>query len=155
MKKLLLVVFILLYAGIAGATTQVIDAVNNHELWVTTVFNDETSTMDVGDCAEWKMDSSTGDNLNYVEQCDAVDTHIVAGVIWPVDIAAKSTGTMVIKGPVATDTLATAQPIGLLCASATGGSVALCSDSADDAAALGFSTATGSSNSAVVNVFLH
>ncbi len=160
MKKItFLVVFALLMCvGIASAANipRAVDAVNERELWITSVYNNDSGTLDAGDCVEWDMDGATGDNKNYVDQCDSVDTFLIAGVVWPVDIAVGNTGLIVIKGPVATDTVAaTQEPGALVCSTATAGSVDNCSDTATDPNAVGFVTAEGTGNSAVVNVFLH
>ena len=159
MKKLVLVILALfLFVGGASAANipRAVDPINAREMWITSVFNDEGSgtVADVGDCVEWKMDSSTGDNKNYVEVCDSADTFLVAGVVWPVDIADQTTGIIVIKGPVETDTVyGTALAGTLVCSSTTAGSVVDCSSGAVDANALGYITAAGSSHSAIVNVF--
>jgi len=159
MKKLLFVLFALLFVvGVANATTipGIVDPATSRELWITQVYNGDTVALDVGDCAEWVVGSSTGDDKNWVEGCDATDTFLVAGVIWPVDIGVGAMGLMVIKGPVEVDTVIQNQEVGsLVCASTTGGSVDNCSDIDSDPNALGYVTATGSSNSAMVQVFLH
>jgi len=158
MKRIVLVFLaLLLTVGVASATNypKAVDPKNNREIWVTSVFNsEESTTMDVGDCAEWEMDSSTGDDKNYVVQCDAADTHYVAGIVWPADIAAQTSGTMVIKGPVQADTNVSALGAGsLVCSSSTAGAVQTCS-ALSDANAIGFVTAAGTGTlSAIVNVF--
>ena len=158
MKKLFFVLFALLFVvGVASATTipSAVDPSTSREMWITQVYNSDTSVLDVGDCAEWEIGASTGDDKNWVEACDSVDTFLVAGVIWPVDIGVGAMGLMVVKGPVDVDTVAANQEEGsLLCSSATAGSVDNCSDTASDPNALGFATAAGSGNSVKMQVFV-
>jgi len=162
MKKLFLVVLaLLLCVGVANATNipRAVDAVNGREIWVTSVFVNETTNptfMDVGDCAQWDMDSSTGDDKNYVVQCDATDTYLVAGIIWPAQISGQTVGLMAIKGPVQADTTSDVLGAGfLMCASEIDGYVQPCSASGTtDPNAIGFVTTAGGTSTATVNIIL-
>ena len=157
MKRLFfLVLALLLFVGIANATNipGAVDAVNNREVWVTSVYNNETAEMSVGDCVEWDMDSSTGDDKGYVVECDSTDTYLVAGVVFPAAIASKSTGLIAVKGPVNVNTVTDTMVTGtLVCSSATEGKVYNCSVGAGDANALGYTTAASTGSSAIVNIF--
>lgn len=158
MKRFLFLALVLLVStGVASAASipGAIDAKAGPEIWTISVFNNESSTMDVGDVAEWDIGSSTGDNDNYIIQADSVDTYLVAGVVWPADIAAGSRGTIAIRGPVQVDLLSSlggAAVGSLLCSSATVGSAAVCSSGATDANAFGFATSAPASASCIAYI---
>jgi hypothetical protein len=161
MRKLFLALLVILFtAGMASAAAVggIGDATNSREIWITSVYNNTGSgatAVDAGDCLEWDIGSSTNDDKNWVVQCDAADTFLVAGVAWPTEIGAGSTGLMAIKGPVSVDTVDGSVEVGaLMCSSATAGSVDGCSDTATDANALGFITQAGSGRTATMQVFV-
>ena len=156
MKRFIFTVIALfLFTGVANAASiaSAVNPVDGPELWVTAVYNNDDATMDVGDCAQWDIENSTGDNDNYVEQCDAVDTFLVAGVVWPVDIASKDKGLIVTKGVVQVDTLGAIMEGSAICASATAGSVYVCSDPEDDSNQFGYAVTGQSGGSATAMVF--
>ena len=159
MKKLfLLSLAILLVVGTSWAISipQSENAENGPAIWYVPVYNDDTA-FDVGDVLEWKINNSTGDNDNYVEQADSVDTYLVAGVCWPSAIAAGDTGTMAVKGVVTVDILSThteIEPGTLLCSSATNGAADACSNSTSDADAFGFAVANDDATNNTVKAYL-
>ena len=121
-------------------------------LWLESVYVATGSTaLDVGDVVCSDMDASTGDDDNWVEQCSAADTYLVAGVVWPVGIGAGGSGTIVIRGPVATDTVTGHLGVvnGVACSSATAGSAQSCTT---QAANFGIVTQVASGGSAIVCV---
>ena len=133
MKKLFSMLFLaalLLSGGLAHAISIPVgeDAKGGPAIWTIPVYNNSGSTMDAGDVAVWDIGSSTGDNDNYVTTTTTADTTIVAGVIYPQDIAAGDTGTMAVHGTVLVD----ASGIGLnsvggpVCSSATAGAARSC-----------------------------
>jgi len=149
MKKLfLLSLIVLLIAGRSWAVSlpQSESAKNGPGIWYVQVYNDDTSDFDIGDVLEWKINNSTGDNDNYVEQADSVDTFLVAGVCWPKAISIGNLGTMAVKGVVTVDTVAydaqSALHEGtLICTSATNGAAYACSDTTTDDNAFGIAVA--------------
>jgi len=158
MRKLFLtLIAILLVAGVAYAADipAVVNPKAGPEVWVTTVYNDDSSTLDVGDCVEWKIGNSTGDNDNYVEQCDSADTFIVAGIVYPVDIAVGDVGTIAIRGVVEADVINGTEAGSLLCSTTTQGSLGVCSSGTSDTDAVGFATAkpTNGGNTQLIYVF--
>lgn len=151
MKRLYSIVFAILLAlsitGLAmAAVPQSVDPTAGPEVWTTTVYNNSGSTLDAGDVVVWDIGSSTGDNDNYVTTTTTADTFLVAGVVWPSDIAAVSIGSIAIRGIVGVDL---AQPLAagsLICSGATAGGAQLCSSPADDVSAFGFVTESGTTN---------
>ena len=130
MKKLLLsLVAILALAGVALAANipSVVDPQNGPETWLTAVYNNSGSTLDVGDVVVWDIGSSTGDDDNYVTTTTTASTQIVAGVVYPAAIAAASTGSIAIKGIATCDVNSVgANAMSPLCTSTTGGSGTPC-----------------------------
>ena len=162
MKKLLLVVLaLLLFAGVSYATNvpRANDPVNGKEVWITPVHNYGDLTAAVGDCVEWSMDDSSGNDKNYIVQCDSTDTFLVAGIVFGQDILTKADGVIAIKGPVPGNIGLSGENItagALLCSSVTvNGYMSVCSDTGTDANAVGYATAAATASSATVNVFLH
>ena len=158
MKKLFLaILFLGLAVGSQAASIPlgVEPANGGPELWLQSVYVASGSTaLDVGDVVCWDGDSSTGDDDSWVEQCSTLDTYLVAGVVYPIGIAAGSSGTIAIKGPVQVDAVPghlTVAP-GLACASATAGSAASCSTTAANfGIVVTANTATGTSAVVCVN----
>lgn len=96
MKKLFfifLAVF-LLTASSAYAQGQAVDPKNGPEVWVTSVFNNSSSTVNAGDIVIWDIDDSAGDNDNYINTTTTADTSQVAGIVWPAAIAGKAYGSI-------------------------------------------------------------
>ncbi len=164
MKRLFLAFLaLLLCVGVASATNipPATDAVNNKEVWITPVYNNESAEIGVGQVVQWDMDSSTGDNKNYVVLCELADTFLVAGVVYPSAIAAKSIGFIATKGPIQVDVQDTVAGVGngtmlanqLICTSQFDGYGQVCSAPDGDANAFGYATAAGSTSSVIVNVF--
>jgi len=160
MRKLLFaLVAVLFLCGVATATTipSAVNGKDGREIWITSVYNNHGATMDAGDVAVWEIDASTGDDDNYVQTTTTADTHLVAGVIWPVDILAGDTGLMVIRGPVPVDTVTC--PSGIiagvaLCSSGTGGAAQACSNpTTGNNKRFGF--AVGSCSGASVQAFVN
>ena len=155
MKKLLLILLLALSVtgtAMAANIPAYVDPQTGPEIWLTPVYVDTASTaIDVGDVVCWDMDSSTGDNDNWVEQCTAADTYLVAGVAYPTGIAAGETGTIAIKGPVQVDAVASSLNLvnGLACSSTTAGSARSCTT---DAANFGTVVTVNSGTSANICV---
>ena len=155
MKKLFLaILFLGLAAGSHAASIPlgVEPANGGPELWLQSVYVNTSSTaLDVGDVVCWDGDSSTGDDDSWVEQCSAADTYLVAGVVYPLGIAAGSSGTIAIKGPVQTDAVGGHLGVanGLACSSSTAGSAVSCST---NAANFGIVVTPNTGTSAVVCV---
>lgn len=145
--------FTLVVAGSAFAvsfTHSINPETGGPELTIMSVYNNSSSTMDVGDVAIWDGDASTGDDDNWVNTTTTADTYIVAGVVYPADILAGGVGTIVIRGPVQTDFIAGGNSVdGPACSSATAGAARSCNT---DAANFGFVTQAGTGTSAVVCV---
>lgn len=154
MRKLFLAI---LFLGLAstGYATSIPEAAEPKEggpnLWLESVYVHTGSTaLDVGDVVCSDMDASTGDDDQWVEQCAANDTYNVVGVVWPVGIGAGGVGTIVIRGPVATDVVSGLNTVnGPACSSSTAGSARSCTT---DAANFGIVTQVASSGSAIVCV---
>jgi hypothetical protein len=145
---------VLLVCGVAFAASipGTEDATDGPAVWTIPVYNNSSGTLDVGDVVVWDIANSTGDNDNYVTTTTTADTHIVAGVVYPSDIADGAVGTIVIRGVVQVDVvqgnLQTAG--GLACTGTTAGSAGSC---ADDNAAFGIVT-QGSSGGTSALVFV-
>jgi len=154
---ILAVLFVVSMIGVASAVNipKIEDPTNGPAIWLLPVYNNETSTtIDAGDVAVWDIGNSTGDNDNYVIQSTAADTFLVAGIVYPVDIVAKSDGFLAIKGVVTVD-VGAGNSVGtnsLLCSSAVAGAANTCSDSASDPNAFGFSVAATSAGGAAGTV---
>ena len=156
MKKLLIAIFaILLMAGIASATNvpRTISATDGPEVWLVSVYNNSSSTIDAGDVVIWDIDESTGDDDNYVNTTTGGATRIVAGVVYPVDIAAKSVGLLAVRGVVDCDTVADTDADGyivadtLLVTSGTAGAAQASATREDEPFAFGHAVATVASAS--------
>lgn len=154
MKKVIIFVFALLFfVGVAQATNipGVVDPKNGPEIWVTAVYNNSGGTLDAGDAVVWDIDSSTGDDDNYVTTTTTAATCNVAGVVWPVDIAASSTGIIAIRGPVSVDVLNSCQTVdGPVCTSTTAGSIISCTSTTSYGCMLGVVTGASDGTNAVV-----
>ena len=161
MKKIILFsLIVLLAAGQSWALSlpESESAKNGPALWYVPVYNDDTA-FDVGDVLEWKINNSTGDNDNYVEQADSADTFLVAGVVYPVAIAAGDTGLMVVRGVVDVDivpiTTSTKVNEGtLLCTTTTNGSADACSDTTTDPNAFGVAVAAPDRTANTVKAYI-
>ena len=68
-KFLFSIVALLLMVGVASAASipGSIDPTAGPEVWVTDVYNNSGSTLDIGDVVVWEIDASTGDNDNYIQ----------------------------------------------------------------------------------------
>jgi hypothetical protein len=110
MKRLFILtaLIVCLTVGIVYAANivRVVDPQNQKEIWITEVYNDDdaSATMTAGSVVVWDIHSSTGDNDNYVTETSTADTGLVAGVVYPTDIAFGATGTIAIYGIVDVDT---------------------------------------------------
>lgn len=147
---------ILLLLGMTGVSfaisiPEVDDAKNGPQVVLIGVYNNSGSTMDVGDVAIWQVASSTGDNDNYVTTTTTSDTYLVAGVVYPADIAAGDIGTIAVRGPVQVDVIAgnLQTDAGLACSSGTAGAARSCTT---DAANFGIVTQANTGTSAIVYV---
>jgi len=162
MKKLFFIALaILLMASVSYAATVglAVDPKNNREVWTTTVYVDETSstTVDAGNVVCWDVDDSSGDDKNWVENCDS-ETGLVAGVVWPADISGGSIGLIAIKGSVPVDVPSTGYGSviaanAILCSSSTAGVAAPCTTL--DREAYGFGFAVGDSSGGVVQAYIN
>jgi len=157
MKKLFLsLLAILLIAGVAYAVSipVVEDATTGPGVWLVPVYNNLGSTMDAGDVAIWDIDSSTGDNDNYVTTTSTAETGGVAGVVYPNDITAGDTVTIAIRGVVNVDTVTQSLIVAdtPLCTSTTAGSAAACTTATGEARNFGRALATHSGNSVLMYV---
>lgn len=155
MRKFLFILFALLFCvGVASAANipSVVNPTEGPELWITQVYNNSGGTLDVGDVVIWQIGSSTGDDDNYVTTTTTAQTYIVAGVVWPVDIGATNSGTIVIRGPVAVDDDGRGlnDAGGLACTSGTAGAATSCTSAPQ--ANFGIVTQAGASGSAIVFV---
>lgn len=154
LKLFLLSTILLLGVGGSVFATTIPDATEPKEggpdVWLQSVYNNSGSTMDVGDVAIWDGDSSTGDDDNWVTTTTTADTYLVAGVVYPANIAAGASGTIAIRGPVQTDQLTGLNAVkGLACSSTTAGSAKTCDT---NAANFGIVVTAAASNSAIVCV---
>lgn|SRR3990167_4378570 len=152
MRKLLsLVLALLLMSGVAFAASipQSEDPVAGPAVWTVPVYNNSGAILDIGDVVVWDIGSSTGDDDNYVTTTTTADTALVAGVVYPSDIAIGGTGTIAVKGVVQVDSHENfvSQP-GLACTSVTAGSARPCRT---DANAFGINAVTGSNPNVCVH----
>lgn len=153
MKKYLLSLIALLFLCGVSFAAAIPDSMEPQtggpELWFLDVYNNGSTTLDAGDVVIWDGDSSTGDNDNWVTTTTTADTYLVAGVVYPDDIVASGSGTIVIRGPVPVDTIAAHLNIvkGLACSSSTAGSARSCTtDNANFGIVV---TASGTGNATV------
>lgn len=154
MKKLFLAVLLLGLAfdvNAASIPVSIEPKEGGGDIWLLDVYVDTASTaIDAGDVVCWNMDASTGDDDNWVEQCGAADTYLVAGVAYPGGVAAGERGTIAIRGPVPVDVLNGLNTVnGLACSSGTGGAAKSCDT---QAANFGIVTQVAASGTAVVCV---
>uniref|UniRef100_A0A6M3KGK8 Uncharacterized protein n=1 Tax=viral metagenome TaxID=1070528 RepID=A0A6M3KGK8_9ZZZZ len=134
-------------AHIPGA----IDPKNGPEIWTLPVYT--ASALDAGDVVQWCIDDSDGDNDYWVETTTSANTYIVAGVVWPSDIAAGGVGTIAVRGVVDADVAYGgygASAVGPVCTSSTAGSLYSCE--ATPGASFGIGLSDPSSNSMKVFV---
>lgn len=154
-KKLLSLVALLLIAGVASAANipRVEDAKDGPGVWTIPVYNNSGGTMDVGDVAIWDIYNSTGDNDNYVTRTNVRDTHLVAGVVYPVDIADGDVGTIAIRGVVQVDVSDGGLEVvnGLACTGTTAGAATSCA-ATSGGYSFGIVTQAASSGSALIYV---
>lgn len=156
MKKLLFVLALLLIAVPAFAISipQSESGTTGPAIVTIPVYNNSGGTMDAGDVAVWDIGSSTGDNDNWVTTTTTADTFLVAGVVYPADIAAGDVGTIAVRGVVQVDFGATGTGAAgsLLCSDSVAGAADNCTSSTGDKNAFGIVTTAVSSNS--VNAML-
>ena len=148
MKKLVLALFaVLLIAGMAYAVSlpQSEEAKAGPGIWYLPVYNNDSETLDAGQVVVWDIGSSTGDNDNYVVNTTTVDTAIVAGVIWPADIAINDSGTMAIRGVVECNMTNATTAGGVLCTSTEAGAGINCIDNSMKYAIITETVAAGES----------
>ena len=117
MRKLIFALLaVLLIAGMAYAVSipQSEFPTEGPYIWTVPVYNNTTSTMDVGDCVIWDIGSSTGDDDNYVDLAIAGEegTYLTAGVVVGNDIPSYGMGQIAVHGVVSVDTASTGQSVG-------------------------------------------
>ena len=154
MKRILFVLFAVLFiAGIANAAI-VYDPKTGSGIELISVYNNSASTLDAGDVVVWAATGSTGDNDAYVTTTTTANTFLVAGVVYPADIAAYDVGSIAVKGIVAVDTLGNSEGTAL-CSSGTAGAARPCGTAATTGYGLvGISTAAATAATGTVNVIL-
>ena len=159
MKKFVIFLAILLLVSFTGmAQAQLfVDPVAGPEVWVTSVYNNSGSSLSAGDVVIWDIASSTGDNDNYVTTTTAVDTTLIAGVVFPNSIGTGEIGSIAVRGAgIKVNTIAGGSvAVGTsLCTGATAGSASVCSETGGDPNRIGFCTSanTGSSCTAFISV---
>lgn len=156
MRKVLSILFAILFiAGTAYAANiqSMVNPTAGPEVWITPVYNNSTSTVSVTEVVIWDVDASTGDNDNYINTTTTAGTHLVAGVVYPSDIAAKSAGTIAIGGIVTVEVLAASGAFtdSALCTSTTAGSAKACA-TANLANRFGHATASAADTDEVLAV---
>jgi len=166
MKKLLSIIFALCLFGLcvspAMAFFQVADPQNSDGApsEKVPVHNDAANaeTLDAGSVVVWDIDASTGNNDLYVATTTTASTSLVAGVIWPNDIAAGNSGSMVVYGFAECDVSTTegAAANSILCTGVTAGDGAGCTIASDEAHgyALTQEAASGGTSDAQVQCFV-
>ena len=135
MKKLFSIIlaglFVVSMTGLALSHSISYEANGKMSNMTVPVYNNAGATLDAGDVVIWDIDASTSDERAYVTTTTTADTAIVAGVIWPSDIASSGTGSMVVWGLAQCDIGATGIGVsGPLCSSATAGGGDECADNA-------------------------
>jgi len=125
MKKftfILVALLVVSFSGLAIAANVpgAVDPKNGPEVWITEVYNN-TTALTAGDVVVWDISSSTGDNDNYVTTTTTEDTQLVAGIVWPVGIAAADTGSIAIRGVVDCDINGATSAGAILCTADTAG----------------------------------
>lgn len=157
MKKFIIFLAILLLVFMTGlAQAQLfVDPDAGPEIWVTSVFNNSSSTISKGSIVIWDIDESTGDNDNYINTTTVVDTSQAAGIVWPVDILSKEIGSIVVRGTGIT-VIVTTNTTGVqegtqLCTSGTAGTAGHCSEIADPNN-IGFCTSDNSGGTCVAYI---
>ena len=113
---------------------------------VVPVYNNSASTVSAGDVVIWDIDASTGDNDLYVNTTTTADTHLVAGIVYPGDIATNVTGAIVIYGIVTVNTESAGDITTdtALCTSTTAGKVGSCAPNNSGEVKLGHALAAES-----------
>jgi len=148
----LAILLLLSFTGLVDAQ-KIVDTADGPEVWVTSVYNNSTSTISAGDIVVWDISSSTGDNDNYVNTTTTADTTLAAGIVWPADIAGKSIGSIAIRATgITVNTLGGTTVPTSLCTSGTTGRADACSESAGDPNRVGYCTAADSSKSCVAYI---
>jgi hypothetical protein len=140
MRKLFFALLaVLLMAGMAFAVSipQTEEGKNGPYTWYQPVYNNSGGSLDAGDVVIWDIDSSTGDNDNYVTTTTTAATALVAGVVWPSAISAGDTGTIAIYGMAECDVdVVGVGEMGPLCTSTTAGSGTRCTGTTGGAYAI-------------------
>jgi len=156
MKKFVIFLAILLLVSFTGvAQAQLfVDPEAGPEIWVTSVYNNSSSTITSGSIVIWDIDASTGDNDNYINTTTTADTTQVAGIVWPADILSKGKGSIVVRGTGITVTVTNSAGVGVgteLCTGGTAGTAHHCSESGDPNS-VGFCTSANSSGTCVAYI---
>src|SRR3990167_2626337 len=145
-KKIIL--FVLLSLVMAGQSFAPEDATNPQTtegtaFTVVPVYNNSASTVSAGDIVIWDIDASTGDNDLYVNTTTTADTHLIAGIVYPGDIATNVTGAIVIYGIVTVNTESVGDILTdtALCTSTTAGKVGSCAVSNVEGSKIGHALA--------------
>ena len=113
-------------------------------------YNNSGATLTAGDTVIWDINNSTGNDDFWVTTTTTADTQLVAGVVWPGDISANSSGAIVIWGIARCDITSTNLGPGTpICNSATAGEATLCTD--EDAA---FAMTTEPASASLANCFV-
>jgi len=142
----LTVMLLLSFTGLAQAQIAV-DPKDGPEVWVTSVYNNSSSTVSRGDIVIWQISSSTGDNDNYITTTTTADTVLVAGIVYPADIATKKTGSIAVRATgIQVNTKGAPGAGAELCTSGTAGEAQTCSE-AGDPNRVGFCTSANTTSS--------
>lgn len=158
MKKLIVVLAILSLSGIAFAAgiPTAVDPKNTPEVWTMEVYNGGATALTSGTVVSWDFNSVTTpaaytDRVMQITSSSTNDDIRVAGVIVDASIAAYSTGTIAIWGPVyaltanSTDAVTASHAVGV-----ANGVAGQCGDSAGgtNTATLGYCIAATSNTTA-------
>lgn len=134
MRKYLNILFAALLSisvmtGVANAQISIDPDTSGFIAETVSVYNNSASTVSKSDVVVWDIDASTGDDRFYINTTTTADTALVAGIVWPADIAAGARGSIAIWGIVqCTVDDDGADEAGPLCTSATAGEAQSCTD---------------------------
>jgi len=130
MKKLLLVAiaFLFMTSFALAADVPVVNPNSDPSPVTTVVYNNDTSSLSVGDVVCWDADNSTDDDKNYVTATCGADAWHVAGVVWPVAIGPNGVGTIAIFGVVNVNLEDALLAGSIICGSSTANKAELCSN---------------------------
>jgi len=157
MKRILFIALAVLFIAGTASATVITNPKAGPSLEVTSVYNNSGGDLEVGTVVIWDIDSSTGDDDNYVNT-STTESDLVAGVVYGSSCITASACNIVTRGPVDVDLEAGANgncaADALLCVGSVAGDAQTCTTVANNKHAFARCVATGAAGG-TVKAYVH